>query len=235
MRGGIVMGIEQMKLGLFKMIVAGGMVGALLWPSKSFGGIASTSGDIEIVSPPPSVQRQAYESSTNIRVFLESEQTVSTVPVNAVLPGTYHAYADFVDQALTPSGPIDSYFVHYDVVGQTLAQASGSITFDEPILAVIGRSLTLEDTDSVLGAPSTLYPTNRFDRELEYQPRGNYDFFRLEPDRHTIFIQVEDSTEVDQLRVITAVPEPQAIFLALCGASIVLPWTRVGRTPRPNF
>lgn len=224
-----------MKWGLFEAIVAVGMVGALLWPSGSFGGIASTSGDIEIVSAPPSVQRQAYESSANIRVFLESELTVGSVPVNAVLPGTYHAYADFVDQSLTPSGPIDSYFVHYDVVGQTLAQASGSITFDEPILAVIGRSLTLEQTDSVLGAPGTLYPTNRFDRELEYQTRGNYDFFRLEPDGHSIFIQVEDSAEVDQLRVITAVPEPQAILLALCGAGMVLPWMRVSRTLRLNF
>jgi hypothetical protein len=216
------MKIEQIKGGIFKAIVAGGMIGALICPSEMLGGIASTNGDIEVVSPPPSVQRQAYESSSEIRVFLESTQTVNTVPVNAVLPGTYHAYADFVDQTLTPNEPINSYFVHYDVVGQTLAQASGSIAFDEPILAVIGRSLTLEQTDSVLGAPGTLYPTNRFDRELEYQTRGNYDFFRLEPDGHSIFIQVEDSAEVDQLRVITAVPEPDTAILALSGASLML-------------
>ncbi len=99
-------------------------------PTEAWAGIANTLGDIEVVAPPASVQRQAYESSSEIRVFLESEQTVDSIPVNAVLPGTYHAYSDFVDQTLIPNGPIDSYFIHYDVEGQTLAQASGSITFD---------------------------------------------------------------------------------------------------------
>jgi hypothetical protein len=183
-------------------------------------GIASTSGDIEVVAPPASVQPQAYENSSEIRVFLESEQTISSVPVNAVLPGTYHAYSDFVDQTLVPNGPIDSYFIHYDVIGQTLAQASGSITFDEPILAVIGRSLTLQQTDGTLGALGTLYPTSRFDRELEYETRGNYDFFRLDPDGHAIFVQVEDSTDVDQIRVITAAPEPSTMTLALVSATL---------------
>jgi hypothetical protein len=190
-------------------------------PTEVHGGIAGTSGDIEVVAPPASVQPQAYESSSEIRVFLESEKTLASVPVNAVLPGTYHAYSDFVDQTLVPNGPIDSYFIHYDVVGQTLAQASGSITFDEPILAVIGRSLTLQQTDRTLGAPGTLYPTSRFNRELEYETRGNYDFFRLDPDGHTIFVQVEDSTDVDQIRVITAAPEPSTMALALVSMTLL--------------
>jgi hypothetical protein len=197
---------------------------AVVSPTETRAGIASTTGDIEVVAPPASVQPQAYESSTEIRVFLESEQTVASIPVNAVLPGTYHAYSDFVDQTLVPNGPIDSYFIHYDVVGQSLAQANGSITFDEPILAVIGRSLTLQQTDGTLGAPGTLYPTNRFDRELEYEPRGNYDFFRLDPDGHTIFVQVEDSTDVDQIRVITAVPEPSTMTLTLVSMPLLFPF-----------
>jgi hypothetical protein len=200
-------------------------------PTEAWAGIASTQGDIEVVAPPASVQRQAYESSSEIRVFLESEQTVDSIPVNAVLPGTYHAYSDFVDQTLVPNGPIDSYFIHYDVEGQTLAQASGSITFDEPILAVIGRSLTLQQTDGTLGAPGTLYPTNRFDRELEYETRGNYDFFRLDPDGHTIFIQVEDSTDVDQIRVVTAVPEPSTMTLALVSVALLFRFRRLSRVP----
>lgn len=186
-------------------------------PSDLLAGIAVVTGDFEVVAAPPSVQPQQYESSTAIRVFLESEQSIASFPVNAVAPGTYHAYADFVDQTFVPTGPVRSYFIHYDVVGQTLAQASGSITFDEPILAVIGRSLTMQETDATLGSPTTLYPIVRFNRELEYEPRGNYDFFRLEPDGHTIFVQVEDSTDVDQIRVITAVPEPSTILLGIIG------------------
>jgi hypothetical protein len=175
----------------------------------------SLSGDVEIVSPPANVRRQEYESSTKIRVFLERELQIQSFPENAVLPGTYNAYGDFVDATFFPNGPIRSYFIHFDPVGESLVQLSGSITFAEPILAVIGRSLTMEDTDATLGSPTTLYPTNRFGRELEYQSIGNYDFFRLEPDGHTIFMRLEVSTDVDQIRVITAVPELSSMTLVV--------------------
>jgi hypothetical protein len=165
--------------------------------AEASAGIIAVTGDIEIVSPPSSVRRQVYESSSAIRVFLERELQINSFPENAVAPGVYNAYSDFVDATFNPSGPVRSYFIHFDPVGQSLAQRSGSITFAEPILAVIGRSLTMEDTDGTLGSPSTLYPTDRFNRELEYQTRGNYDYFRLETDGHTISTQLECSTDID--------------------------------------
>ena len=40
----------------------------------------------------------------------------------------------------------------------------------------------MENTDDTLGVPTTLYPANRFDRELEFQSRGNYDYFEIAPE-----------------------------------------------------
>jgi hypothetical protein len=87
----------------------------------------------------------------------------------------------------------------------------GSVTFEAPILGVIGRSLTLEQTDADFGALGTLYPTDRFNREGEYQNRGYYDYFEIGSDQRTLSFRWEVSTDVDQLRVITAVPEPMAL------------------------
>ncbi len=116
-------------------------------------GIRSVSGDFEIVSPPASVQRQAFESSTAMRVFEERELSAATIPVNAVEPGIYHAYADFDDVDIAPAGAIRSYLIHFDPSGTNLVQLSGSVTFDAPILGIIARSLTMQQTDSWLGAP----------------------------------------------------------------------------------
>jgi hypothetical protein len=175
-------------------------------------GIAALSGDAEIVSPPPSGRRQAYESDDAVRVFLERELLVSSVPINAVQPGIYNAYADFDDQVVSPAGKVRSYFLHFDGIGTALRRLMGSLTFDAPILGVIGRSLTLEQTDADFGSPGTLYPTDRFDREPEFQGRDNYDYFQISGDKRTLSFRWEVTTDVDQLRVVTAVPEPPAFW-----------------------
>jgi hypothetical protein len=87
---------------------------------------------------------------------------------------------------------------------------------------VIGRSLTLEQTDASLGAPGTLYPTARFNREGEYQDRGHYDYFEIGTDQRTLSFRWEVSTDVDQLRVITAVPEPRSLRMLIVGISALM-------------
>ena len=180
-------------------------------------GIAAVAGDVEIVTPPPSVRRQAYESGDAVRVFLEREVTLPTVPLNATAPGVYNAYADFDDTPAVAPGRVRSYFLHFDSPGTALTQLAGSVTFDASILGVVGRSITLEETDGALGAPGTLYPTDRFDREPEYWNRGTYDYFELSSDRRTLSFRLEVTTEIDQLRIVTAIPEPLSSTLATLG------------------
>lgn len=211
-----------MSCRLIRLLLVG-FVCCMICPPAALAGVISTTGDFEVIDvAPPSVRRQVYESDDAIRVFLERELVVGTIPVNAVSPGVYDAYADFVDQDLVVNGPIRSYLIHFDPVGQPSIRLNGSVTFAEPILAVIGRSLTMAQTDATLGAPGTLYPTPRFNRELEYRTRGSYDFFRLEDDGHTLWTQLLVGTDVDQIRVITAVPEPAGSLLVVASYLLLL-------------
>ena len=176
--------------------------------------IASLSGDIEQVDAPPSVQRQAYESEL-ARVFLE--RAAITIPagqtINAVGTGVYDCYCDFEDEPLAEPVVADTYFFHFDPPGTSELFADGVIEFDRPIVGVIGRSLTMQETDGSLGGLDTLYPTSRFNREFEFQSRGSYDFFEVSADRRRVSFRIRCTSDVDQFRVVLG----QA---AECGADL---------------
>ncbi|MEZ6233314.1 MAG: GC-type dockerin domain-anchored protein [Phycisphaerales bacterium] len=165
--------------------------------------IVSVAGQVERVDAPPSVRRQAYESVL-ARVFLERADI--TIPqgqtINAVNSGVYDCYCDFEDEPLAESVVADTYFFHFDPPGTSQHFAQGEIEFSRPIVGVLGRSLTMHDTDATFGRPGTLYPTDRFNREFEFQNRGNYDYFEISSDRRRISFRVVCSTDVDQFRVI---------------------------------
>lgn len=206
------------RVRLWKFAVASLLCG--LTTSFASADIVTTTGDVQVVAAPPSVRRNDFEHTSLARVFFERlSANFANLTVNAVLPGRYDAYADFQDQLIPSPGPFETYFLHFDPVGSVEGFVDGTVTFDRPMLGVIGRSLTMEQTDYTLGAPGTLYPTNRFDREPEYQPRGNYDYFELSADMRTMTFRLR-ATDIDQLRmVVSAVPEP--------GMGIVV-WAVVG-------
>ena len=199
-----------------------------VWTLPAHADISNTTGDVEIVSAPGSVRRNVYTSNIFARIFLErAQQDEESVPVNAVIPGRYNAYSDFQDAVIQDPRLFDTYFLHFDPIGAE-ALVAGTITFTRPMLGVIGRSLTMEQTDNTLGAIGTLYPTNRFDRELEYQPRGNYDHFEMSDDMRTLSFRLR-ATDLDQLRiVVTSVPEPGSLVIIACVLGIVLCRRRPG-------
>lgn len=176
-------------------------------------GIDTVDGAVEVTNAPPSLRNDAFQSSEYIRIFLERERYVDELEVNAVRLGTYNAYADFSDRTIRPYAGVRSFLIHYDQVGNSAERLGGSITFEQPILGVIGRSRTLEATDPEFGAVGTLYPTVREGRQVEYDRPDDHDFFRLEPDGRTIYAFMQVTTKFDQIRVITAVPEPTTAIL----------------------
>ncbi|MEM8947497.1 MAG: hypothetical protein AAGD11_20150 [Planctomycetota bacterium] len=204
-----------MRLGLLATLLAV-MLLFVAGHDYACGGISSVGGNVEVVSAPPSVRNDAFESDTAIRVFLESEVFVSAVEVNAVAYGLYDEYGDFDDQLLMPRGGVRSYLVHHDQVGNAESLLSGSITFDVPILAIIGRSSTLENTDATLGANGTLYATVREGRQIDYQ--NDTDQFIWQRNRRTIEIQSRVTSKFDQLRILTAVPEPGGLGLLMAAS-----------------
>lgn len=187
-----------------KALLPAALTLCLLDPRAAQCGIASISGNVEIVPTPASVRRNVFESSASVRVFAERFITnVPSVLINATQPGLYDDYADFQDETIPNPPAFESYFLHFDPIGNTQADVSGTVTFESPILGVIGRGLTLEETDSTLGFPTTLYPTDRFDREPNFN--GNYSYFTLSADRRSVFFQLR-VTEIDQLRILATLP-----------------------------
>ncbi len=177
-------------------------------------------GGAELVNTPANVARHVYESSTDARVFLERERVMVSAgqTLNAVTPGTrYRAYADFEDVVLETDTLARVYFVHLDSIGAEALNVEGSVTFPTPIVGIIGRSLTMEQTDGTLGAPETFYPTNRFNRELEFAGRGELDYFELSDDLTTVSFRMHVDNGIDQFRIIIEHPDCQACPAELSG------------------
>lgn len=185
------------------------------------GDIVNTTGDVEVVFAPASVRRNSYNNNHTARVFAEREKlNLPSVLINAVDPGRYDAYADFQDETISNPVLIDSYFLHFDPIGVE-GFAQGTITFSQPMLGVIGRSLTMAQTDDTLGSVGTLYPTNRFNREPEYRTRGNYDYFELSNDMKTLSFRFR-ATDLDQIRIVVrSVPEPASFVFIFCVTGLV--------------
>ncbi len=186
----------------------------ILW-GRAEAGIVSTSGDVEIINPPPSVLEAALEDPSLTRVFQEqtSHELAADLTVNMNAPGTFTAPADLPVLTLTiPAGTVvDSYLFHFDYeVNNTVRESVGSVTFDRPILGVIGRLSDLVASDAELGAPGTSYSTLATSGIWDSQ-----DSVTLSSDLRTLSFDLTMGGKVDDLRVVTqAVPEPSSLALS---------------------
>jgi uncharacterized protein (TIGR03382 family) len=117
------------------------------------------------------------------------------------------------DVTATPgivSGMFDSHFLHFDhAVG--IPGVSGTVVFQQPIAAVIFRTLTLDNTDATFGALGTTYPTLFPFRDIgvsgsSFSAAGNTLAFNF---------NISPIISVTQIRVLTHhVPAPSAAAVA---------------------
>lgn len=113
-------------------------------------------------------------------------------------------------------GSFDSHFIHFDGIPGVIG-ASGTVTFNGPIIGVIFYATSLDNTDAPLGAFGTVYPTGYPFRGINTtMPSscsilGNTITFSL--------ANISPVGEVAQIRVLThSVPAPGApAALALAG------------------
>jgi hypothetical protein len=175
-----------------------------------------------VIPPPPSVQPGAIQSQTDATMFQESVTTLaSPLSVDIAAPGLYTNATPNAPGVIPANTAVASYMIHHESVANVFSSVLVSITFPQPILGVIISDALLNASDPILGNPTTSYPTGLTNRGLELP-------FPVTPDAifwsgNQVFFQVETNTAavLDQLRVLTSVPEPTTIVLGLlaaCGA-----------------
>lgn len=151
---------------------------------------------------------------TGFNAFTWDEQQNAPLfqPVNMINnPGT--------SSSPTPGavgGNFDSHFIHFEGIPGVIG-ATGTVSFSQPIAAVIFRALDLDTSDAPVGAGGTLYPTTYPFRGLNaasiFSISGNTLSFN--------FISQTPTMDVVQVRVLThPVPAPAGAAL-LGGAGLI--------------
>ena len=162
----------------------------------------TVTGDLVLAGPEPlSLALGAVESNTEIRVFSELQSIALTAPLN-VNGGTIAA-----------GTTVSSYLLHFDTVGSALISRSGSVTFDNDILAVITTDALLDGSDNQLGLLGTVFYTGT-SRGLESGENPTIA-------SRTVTVQWTVSSPMDEMRVVL-VPEPGMIAFFCIGTAILI-------------
>lgn len=185
-------------------------------PASAFAQAPTTTGNVQfLATPPAAVYRNALESDSRIVLFRERGSFLLTADlvVDEIGTGAVDQDTDLTPGLLPGGTLVDSYLFHQDGTTENTLDRSGSATFSKPIIGVIVRQEsgdeTLSASDPILGHPGTIYPGELGDthqnphrgRGLEF---GNLDMIAVSPDRLTLTLTLRTGTYVDQVRVVTA-------------------------------
>jgi hypothetical protein len=183
------------------------------WPVTS--GVLQATGLMKFVSPGPNFVPGRYEDSERIVVFHERSEVLlrSDLKVNVTEPGQYIRVRRRNKQAIAAGQLIRSYLLQLNPIGEFTrgeidgARVIGQITFDRPILGLIGGTTHLIKTDKLLGHPLGDYGDTR--RGIEPTrpddlPDSGRDNVTLSQDRRTLSLDLSASSAVDQIRVVVS-------------------------------
>lgn len=114
------------------------------------------------------------------------------------------------------AGLVDSHFVHFDAMGQ----ANGTVTFNNPIAAVMYGD-TLLDLSDFAGSGGTAYPTGFAGRGVFTMPFLN-SFVDINGNVLTLKLDtISPVFDYDQVRVFTRlVPAPGSLALLAAGGAV---------------
>jgi len=192
----------------------------------AYGSIIVFSGDVDVVSPPPSLLPGALTSDSSIYGFSEQTGVLLETPVNAALtsPGTWICCAGLPGGTVPAGTTVNSYLLYASPVtdeeGLDYRDFQGSITFSpgEKIVGVIIGYENLANTDMSLGAPGTTYPP------ASYKLGGleQYDAVVISPNAETVYVDFHVAVGGDDMiRILTETPEP-ADFVLLGSGLVAL-------------
>jgi hypothetical protein len=186
-----------------------------------------------LTSPPASTDEDALTGK--VYAFDEKSDLVlgSNLSVDVGDPGIPGNYSTaLIDMFGIPGGTVpagthvDSFLIHFDITGEFAVTAEFRVDTDAPILGVIFSDSRLDDSDILLGATGTVYPNGLTDRGTAAASDEGSDAFSVgfpgDIVSTTMIITMQVQAAVDQIRVITAVPEPSIAALLASGALAVL-------------
>lgn len=195
--------------------------------------VGTPTGSVAQTAAPPSVRDQAIRSDTEISLFVERQGVFlpQALNFNVTAPTTAPAATTLgTTPGVLPAGThVDSYFIHLQSLTGTPevpVLLSGSITFDREVLGIAIFNIQLNQSDTILGLPGTLYPTGG-ERELDISIGGivgvgGNDNITLSEDRRTVTLNFGNIGGGDQLRIVTAsVPEPSTWALMVAAVMTV--------------
>lgn len=194
-------------------------VALLLTCGVAHASIAWTTGQFGLRPPPPSLARGALTSANNGWAIDEWQGVYFSGQVDQVL-GTFgpaHTWQNSVNAFY--DGWVNSHIIHNDDTGLASAgDHSGTVTFAEPIVALIYTQDWLDMSDAALGNPATTYPFGVGNRGFT-QANSGLDTV-LVTDPYTVWLTMGAS--IDQIRVLTAgVPSPGSAALLCLSASLL--------------
>lgn len=197
-------------------------LGLAVAPS-ALAGITGTLGDAIVLGSPPSSLLLNALTDDDFGFIFEERTNYSLSPgldVDLTMAGTYDE-TDDLDRTRVQAGTlVNSYFIHVD--NDRNQPGSGkvklSVTFDTPIIGIMVRDSTLDASDGQLGAAGTIYPTGQRRRSYEFTP----DRIIVSADLRTVTIRTVSKNDMDEIRILTQVPEPASLALVGLGAAAAL-------------
>lgn len=203
------------------------LISVFLWSSSAAeAGIISILGDATEIAPPPSVVLGALEEDDLAKLFLEQAGLLlgSDLSADIISPGVVDEAADLTPGTISAGRRVDSYLFHLDPASD-VGMATGSVTFNRDILGILVETSSLDATDATLGALGTNYQVDDF-RGIEgpgfdtMGPTVN-DIITLLPDFRTVRFDFATTTRLDEIRVITAAPEPSTAALVVLALGVL--------------
>lgn len=198
-------------------------MGVLALVGSASASIIGTSGAAELIATPADARLNVLTSADRVRVWNEQQNHLlaSNLRVNAIAPGLYNSDSDLVEGIVSAGTRVASHYIHFDSPGGSAASASGSVTFDADILGVICVGDTsaahhLDDSDFL--SAGTLYSNGVNARGLEL---SRNEFFTISADRRTVSFNFRISNPGDYMRVVTSVPTPGSMALAMASAGML--------------
>jgi len=191
-----------------------------------------------IDAPNTDVSFGQYENNDTAFLWYESTQTINEQFVSLLVSDL--AAGEQTRTSPGPSGTLgagtySSYMLHMEADVSTGGNQEyfGSITFSQEIVGLIYNRFENCASHDVFGAPGTTYPGAGYPSPgVTCDEKQNFDFgsgvrnfIALSADRKTLEFNQFTPHDLDQIRVLTAVPVPAAVWLFGSGLGL-LGWMR---------